>query len=175
MPTFFPRNTVEWKLEEPPAFRRFSYSLAEMAIVTGIVLRAFRALALTHGTNSWLYLGGSFAFGLIVLLGMATAHLANYPVQRWLWRAPLFAVVEVATEMAVSALLIIVGREPNGTVRAAWHDWPSMAGDALKTRGAAILIWALLLAGIVVLVRRTIVRQDEPEDEDEPAPQGAAH
>src|SRR3954467_8531005 len=124
MPTFFPQHTVEWKIEEPAAFRRFSYSLVEMAVVTGVVLRAFRALWLTHGTTSWLYIGGWFAFYLVILLGMATAHLANLPVQKWLFRAPLFALVEVATEMVVSALLIMVGREPNGTVRASWNDWP---------------------------------------------------
>jgi hypothetical protein len=169
MPAFFPHQTVEWKLEEPRAFRRFSYSLVEMALVTGVVLRLYRSVALTHGANSWLYLGGTFAVGLLVLLLMTTAHLANYPVQRWVWRAPLFAVVEVAGAMATSLLLIAVGREPNGTVRAVWSDWPAMAGSALVSHTAAILLWALVLAGVVVLVRRTVVHQDEPEDEDETA------
>lgn len=170
MPNFFPHHTVEWKVEEPPAFRRFSYSLVEMAAVTGILLRVYRSFALTHGSNSLLYIGGTFAVGFLILFAMVTAHLANYPVQKWIWRAPVFAVVMAAAEMLTSLLLIWVGREPNGTVRAEWSDWPSMAVSTLMHREAAVMLWALLLAGVVILVRRTIVHQDEPEDEEAPAP-----
>ena len=161
-------------MEEPPAFRRFSYSLVEMAVVTGILLRIYRSFALTHGSNSLLYIGGTLSLGFLILFAMVTAHLANYPVQKWVWRAPLFAAIEWAAEMATSVLLIWVGREPNGTVRAEWSDWPSMAVRSLVARSGAIMLWALLLAGIVVLVRRTIVHQDEPEDEEAPAP-SASH
>lgn len=160
MPSFFPRHAIELHLEEPPAFRRFSFSLVEMAIVTGILLRIYRSFALTHGANSWWYDGGTFAFGLVLLLGMATAHLANFPVQRWLWRAPLFVAVEVAAEMAMSLLLLWAGREPNGTVRAALADWPAMAAGTLLTRSVAVLVWAALLAMIVGVVRRTLVHED---------------
>ena len=55
MATLFPRHTVELKLEEPKAFRKFSYSLVEMAIVTGIIARIYRLVVLTHGSNHWLY------------------------------------------------------------------------------------------------------------------------
>lgn len=160
MPSFFPRHPIELHLEEPRAFRRFSFSLVEMALVTGILLRVFRSYALTHGSNSWLYLGGSIAFGLLLLLGMATAHLANFPVHRWVWRAPLFVAVEVAAEMAMSLLLIWTGHEPIGTVRAELSDWPAMAVGTLATRAVAVLVWAALLAMIVGVVRRTIVHED---------------
>jgi hypothetical protein len=166
MPTFFPRQTVELRLEEPKAFRKFSFSLAEMAIVTGVLLRIFRMLVLTHGSNSWLYLGGSFTLGSIFLLGMLTAHLANFPLHQYVWRAPAFAVIEVAAEMAASALLIAVGHEPNGSVRAHWDDWASLGLNALVIRAAAIVLWAAILAGVVQLVRRTI---GEEEDADAPA------
>jgi len=86
-----------------------------MAIVTGVLVRIYRLLVLTHGSNNWIYLGSTFAMWLIILLGMLTAHLANYPLQQYLWRAPLFAAIEVAAEMATSALLLTVGREANGT------------------------------------------------------------
>ena len=99
MPSFFPRQTAELRIEEPKAFRKFSFSLVEMAIVTGVLVRIFRMLVLTHGANNWLYLGGTFTIGLIFLLGMVTAHLGNYPLHQYLWRAPTFAVVEVAAEM----------------------------------------------------------------------------
>jgi hypothetical protein len=168
MPNFFPTQTVELKVEEPKAFRRFSYSLVEMAIVTGVVVRVFRLLVLTHGTNNWLYIGGTLALGVVLLLGMATAHLANYPLHQYLWRAPLFALVEVGAEMATSALLIVVHREPNGTVRAHWDDWLGMGLNAMLYRGLAIVLWGLALAAIVQLVRRTIVHDDD-EDLEAPA------
>ena len=37
MPNFFPIQTSELKFEEPKAFRRFSFSLVEMALVTGVL------------------------------------------------------------------------------------------------------------------------------------------
>src|SRR3982751_2871389 len=130
MPTFFPRQTIELRLEEPKAFRKFSFSLLEMAVVTGVLLRVYRVLVLTHGSNNWLYIGGSIAVGLIFLLGMLTAHLANYPLHQYVWRAPAFAFLEVAAEMVVSALLIAVGHEANGTVRAHWDDWVGLGLNA---------------------------------------------
>src|ERR1700704_4472008 len=131
MPTFFPRQTIELRLEEPKAFRKFSFSLVEMAIVTGVLLRIYRVVVLTHGSNNWLYLGGAFAVGIVFLLGMFTAHLANYPLHQYFWRAPAFAAIEVAAEMVTSALLIFLGHEPNGTVRAHWDDWVGMGLNAL--------------------------------------------
>jgi hypothetical protein len=161
MPTFFPRQTIEWRLEEPRAFRRFSRSFVEMAVVTGVLLRVYRALILTHGSNNWLYLGGTLGLGLIFLLGMLTAHLANYPLRQYAWRAPCFALIEVVSEMVTSALLIALHHEPNGTVRAHWDDWLGMGLNALLVRGLAIVLWALILGGVVQLVRTTLVRDDE--------------
>jgi hypothetical protein len=134
MPNYFPRQTVEWHLEEPAAFRRLSLSLVEMAVATGIVLRLLRAFAFTHGRASLLLTIGAVLLWGLILLGMATAHLANYPIQRWTWRAPLFALVETAGEMATSLLLITLGREAEGTARAHFHDWPSMAARAAAER-----------------------------------------
>lgn len=159
MPSFFPRQTIEWRFEEPMAFRRFSRSLVEMAIVTGVLLRIYRMLTLTHGSNDWLYLGGVLALGVIFLLGMATAHLANYPLHQYLWRAPAFAAVEVLAEMATSALLIALGREANGAVRAHWDDWVGLGLNALLFRGLVIVVWGVVLAGVLFLVRRTLVHE----------------
>jgi hypothetical protein len=166
MPGFFPRHTLEFHLAEPKAFRKFSYSLVEMAVVTGVLMRLFRMLALTHGTNSWLYLGSMLIIGILFLLGMVTAHVANCPLSHYLWRAPAFAVIEVITEMAVSALLIALGREPIGTAAAHWHDWLGLGLNALASRTLGIVIWCAILAGVVQLVRRTIVKDDEADGED---------
>lgn len=159
----FPRHTVTLPVGEPQPFRRFSFSLWEVAIVTGILVRLYRLFVLTHGSNDWLYLGGSFAVGLILLLGMTTVHLANFPLHQYFWRAPAFAGIEVAAEMVTSLLLISAGREPMGTVRAHFGDWIGMALNALLIRGLAIVVWGLLLAGVVQLVRRTVVHEDEEQ------------
>lgn len=159
----FPRHTVTLSLDDPQVFRRFSFSLWEVAIVTGILMRLYRLFVLTHGSNNWLYLGGSFALGLVILLGMTTVHLANFPLHQYLWRAPAFALVEVAAEMATSLILITVSREPMGTVRAHFGDWIGMALNTLLIRGLAIVLWGLVLAGVVQLVRRTVVHEDEEQ------------
>lgn len=158
-PRFFPHAPIDLHLEEPAAFRRLSFSLVEMALVTGIVLRLFRALVLTHGSSSWLYVGGVVALGMFLLIGAATAHLANFQVRRWAWRAPAFAAIEAAGEMATSALLIALGREPLGTARASFSDWPGMAITTLGWRLAVVSLWALVLAAIVQLVREIVARR----------------
>ncbi|CAN5538418.1 hypothetical protein BH09GEM1_BH09GEM1_01520 [soil metagenome] len=155
MPSFFPQNTIEWRVEEPAAFRRLSLSLVEMALITGLALRLLRALSFTYGRVSWLYYGAMFVAGTLLLLGMTTAHLANFPVRAWGWRAPLFALVEVVGEMATSLLLIALRREPEGTARAEFHDWPSMSVRALLQSELLICLWALLLAAVIVFVRRS--------------------
>ena len=164
MATFFPQHSVEWKLEEPPAFRRLSLSLIEMALLTGIVLRLLRALTFTHARASWLFYGAAFVVGLLVLLGMTTAYLANWTLKSWLWRAPLFALVEVAGEMATSLLLIALRREPEGAVRAEFHDWPSMALRAFLQSELSICLWAALLAGVILFVRRSGIAEGVEEE-----------
>jgi hypothetical protein len=164
--SFFPRQTIEWHIEEPRAFRRLSLSLVEMALVTGVLLRVYRSYVLTRGATGWLLFGGALALGVLFLLFMTTAHLANFPLQKWVWRAPLFALIESAGEMATSLLLLWFGREPYGSVRAELHDWPAMAIGTLGIRGSIILVWALLLAGIVQIVRRVMAGAVEEDKEE---------
>jgi hypothetical protein len=155
MSTFFPRHSVEWRLEEPPAFRRLSMSLIEMALLTGVVLRVLRALTFTHGRASWLFYGAAFVVGLVILLGMTTAYLANWTLRSWLWRAPAFALLETVGEMATSLVLIALRREPEGAVRAGFHHWPYMALRAFLQSELSICLWAALLAGVIMFVRRS--------------------
>jgi hypothetical protein len=170
MSHFFPRHSVEWRLEEPRAFRRLSLSIVEMALLTGVVLRVLRALTFTHARASWWFYGAAFVVGTVILLGMATAYLANWTIRSWLWRAPLFALLETVGEMATSLVLIAMRREPEGTVRAEFHDWPSMAFRALLQSQLSICIWAALLAGVIIFVRRSGMA---PEVEAEPVDNGA--
>lgn len=156
MPTYFPRTTNEIRSDDRSAFRALTLSVVEMGLLTGIVLRLFRSLALTHGSNSWLYLGGMFAIGVAFMVAMTTIHLANFPLRRWLWRAPTLALLMAAGEVATSLLLIVAGREPHGTVRAELTDWPAIAGNVLLFRMTAVCGWAVLLAAAVTAARSAL-------------------
>jgi len=157
--TFFPRSTVELRLEEPAAFRRFSHSVVETALVTGAIVRLYRALVLANDAGGWGYWVTTGVVGVAFVCAMVTAHLANYPVRRWLWRAPAFAGLAVVGEMLTSLLLIWAGREPAGSARATFADWPGMAANALLYRGLGIGLWAAVLAAAVEIVRHVRPRR----------------
>lgn len=173
MKNYFPKHSVQWHFEESTALRRFSLSLWEMALLSGVTIRLYRALVISHGRTSWLWTGGTIAFGLLLLCAMTTIHLANFPLKRWVWRAPLFGALEAAAEALTSLLLIAAGREPIGSARAEWGEWPTMAWDTLWTRELVVCGWALLLAGVVSVVRRTIMRPGEVEEEPDTATNSA--
>jgi hypothetical protein len=164
MPTYFPKDTATMRIEEPKAFRRLSLSLVEMALVTGLLVRVYRSVVMTHGSSSFVYIASMMTAALVFVVGMTTAHLANYPLHQWVWRAPAFAGLEIVAEMAASLFLIWIGREPNGTVRAHYADWPSMMTRALEIRGLLVVLWSLFLAGIVQIVRTRLVKveADDP-------------
>ncbi len=155
MPAFFPVKTSSFKLDEARAFRRLSYSVVEMAVVTAVVLRVYRALVLSLPGNVF-FLGVSFAIGFVVLFGMVTLHLGNFTVRRWLWRAPLFALIEAAAESLTSLGLIAIHREPLGSARATFADWPGIVGAIFTWRLSAIVVFALILAGVVQMARVTL-------------------
>ena len=161
MSAFFPRHSVAWKLEEPAAFRRLSLSLVEMAAVTGVVLRLLRPLILARAGASWAMVGGFYALIAVLICLMATAHLGNYPVRQWAWRAPAFVGVEVAAEMLTSLALIALHRETIGAAALAdFHDWPAMALRTLIYRFSVVASFALALAGVVQLVRYLLLRHE---------------
>ena len=162
MNAYFPRHTADWRMEEPAALRRLTMSLVEMTIITGVTLRLLRSIALTYGGGeSWAYLGGTLALGVTILFGMLAAHLANFTLRTWIWRAPAFAVGEWAAEMATSALLIAFNREPIGSrERAEFADLPAMAQTTFMARFAAVVAFALVLAAVVYLVRYALIRRE---------------
>ena len=162
MNAFFPRETADWRIEEPPALRRLTMSLLEMTVITGVSLRLLRSIALTYGGGeSWFYLGGTLALGMLILFGMLAAHLANFTLRAWLWRAPAFALGETVAEMATSALLIAFHREPIGSrERAEFADLPAMAETTFVLRFAAVIGFALVLAAVVYLVRYALIKRE---------------
>lgn len=164
MGTVFPKHSVEWRFEEPTVVRRFTISLVEMALLTGVAMRLYRALVTTHGSGTWVWLL-AMAGGTLLLCALTTVHLANYPTHQWVWRAPTFGLAEVAAEAAMSLVLIGFGREPAGTSRAVWGDWLPLTLDTLWKRELVICVWALVLAGTIWVVRRTILRAEKIEEE----------
>jgi hypothetical protein len=161
----FPRETTHWQALELPAWRALTLSALEMGALTGLLARAFRALALTHGAAAdgsvgWGYLALTLGAGAMLLCGMLTLHLANFPVRRWPARVLAFALAEASAEALASALLIALGREPLGTSgRAHWHDLPSLAATTAVLRLTTFALFAALLAAVVQLVRVTLARR----------------
>ena len=166
---YFPRDNVAWHLEEPRVFRKLTLSLPAMAIAAGVLVRLIR-VGVGGMSASWWGVFGAIALGMVVLLTIATAHLGNYPVKQWLWRAPLFGLAEGAAEAGASALLTMLGVEVLGSTRAHLSDWPSMATDTIigtpglgfvDGRIVMVSLFALLLAGVVQVVRYLLLRSED--------------
>ena len=165
-------KSSEWDLEEPAAFARVARSPVELALITGVVIRLFRAVVLTHGDATTAYLGAALVLGSLFLLGMATLHLGRFPVREWPWRAPLFAVFETAGEMIVSFVLIALHREPWGTARAEFVDWQAMATGVVFWRVLGVSVWALLLGVTVSFIRGRVLKETGREVEPQTLPDG---
>jgi hypothetical protein len=160
MTPLFPRETGTWTVIEPSAVRAFTMSVVGMAVLTGVIVRLVRMLALTYGPRGgWLYLGGAIAAAVVIFYGMATLHLGNFTVRRWLWRVPAFGLIEAAAEMVTSAILLAFGLERHGTVSATFREWPRMAAETFIIRPTLLILFALILAGVVTLVRIMLVRR----------------
>jgi len=160
MPEFFPRKTIEFHAVELKLPRRVSLSLIGMAAGTAVLVRLLRLLALSSRTLTVWEIIPIFAAMYIVLLGMTAAYLGNHPVHQWVWRAPLFAVLECACEALVSALLISAHVERIGQVRAEWGNWTGMALLTLARHGVAIVVFAIVLAFVVQLVRSALIAKE---------------
>jgi hypothetical protein len=167
-----PFKPSEWDIEEPAAFARIARSPVELAMITGAVIRLFRAVVLTHGSSTSSYLGAALVLGTLFLLGMATLHLGRFPVREWPWRAPLFAIFETAGEMLISLILISLHREPWGTARAEFTDWQPMATGVLFWRVLGVSVWALLLGGTVSFIRGRVLKETGREVEPQTLPDG---
>ena len=165
-------KTSEWDFEEPAAFTRIARSPVELALITGVVIRLFRAVVLTQGNASSSFLGAALVLGTLFLLGMATLHLGRFPVREWPWRAPLFAVFETAGEMAVSLVLISLHREPWGTARAEFTDWQPMVTGVLFWRVLGVSVWALLLGATVSFIRGRVLKDTGREVDPATLPDG---
>ena len=146
------------RVREPAAFTKLARSLIDMALITGIVARLYRALVLSRAHNATYAV--ALAFGAIFLLLMASIHLSRHPLREWLWRAPAFAAAEGVAEMVTSLMLIALSREPLGTGGAHFHDWPGMASGTIVLRLITLSLYALVLAGVDKWVRYMLLRKE---------------
>src|SRR5687768_12778004 len=161
MSSFFPRHTADWRIEEPAILRRLTMSIVETSLIAGVAVRLLRSIALTYGDGGFLYYAGTFALGLTILFGLLAAHLSNYTLRTWLWRAPTFALLEILAEVATSALLITFHREPIGSrERAEFADLPSIAQQAFLVRFTSIIAFTVILAAIVYAVRYVLIKRE---------------
>jgi hypothetical protein len=164
MARFFPDRTSEFRSIAPHSLRHVTLSVVEMAVLTGIMIRLYRALALSRAeSGDFMYLAITFAVYMILLLGLVTMHLGNFPVRHWLWRAPTFAVIEAAAESVVSAGLIALGKEPMGTLQATFADWPALVARTYMWRVSSICLFALVLAAVVQFTRYILLRREHRE------------
>src|SRR4051812_10805177 len=150
-----------WGVREPAAFTRLARSLVDMALVTGIIARLYRAMVLSRSERAGgVFVALTLTLGALFLLAMATIHVSRFPLREWLWRAPAFAALEGVCEMLVSLILIAMHRESLGTGAAHYHDWPGMALGTIAWRIITISLFALLLAGVVKWVRYMLLRKE---------------
>ena len=162
MTEFFPRRSIAWRIEQPHALRRLTVSLPQMALVTGVALRLWRSYALTHGSaDSWAWIGGTFLVGAGFLCLMCAIHLGNFTLRNWVWRAPLFAVLESGTEILVSLALTTVNLEPLGAEMAELSDWLPTATRILFWRLGGLILFALVLGVVVSILRRLILAAED--------------
>ena len=160
MPTTPTRSTGAFPLLAPGSFRTLSRWLVELAVLTGVLVRLARAIALgPEPAPSPLVVWTVYVLGGAFILGAAALHLSNYGVRHWLWRAPVFVVVEVAAEMLVSLALTALGREPWGSESAHLHDWPVIAARTLLFRTLLVLPFIFVLGTTVQVVRAWMARK----------------
>ena len=161
-----------WEQYETSAVRTWSRALVPVAAGTGVAWHLLRALALSAGpVTSWFWLAVVYALGIVLVFGAATLHLGNYPLKRWLWRVPAFALVVAAAEVATAAVLIALGLEPAGSARATWADLPGQAFWTTLLRLLTLGLYGAVLALVVQGMRRAAVATgsevvDEPGDDE---------
>ncbi len=166
-----PQTKGAWDAYEASAAQKFSRSLPLMAIVTGFLWRLCRALLLGSGpTDSPLFFGSVLALGVVVFFGMATLHVGNYPLRRWLWRVPAFALVEGLAEVVTSAVLISLAQEPYGSSMARWSDLSAIAFAIISRHVLVLSLYGGILALVVQGIRRSFTAAgdavvDDPKDD----------
>lgn len=157
-------SAIDDDLIAEPLWQRLMANVVVMAVLTGGALRLYRAIVLQYGwSNSWFWVGGTFLGQAAILFLLATLYLGNYHAKSWAWRAPLFAVLEVATESAVSYVLLRMGLETAGSHSATLVDWQRATLRMASFRMIGIPLFALVLALVSTVVRAILLPKPKPD------------
>jgi hypothetical protein len=136
-------------------WRAFSRSTLELAGLTGLAVRLYRAAVLSLDSFAdWPVFLGALVLGAVFVCGALTWYLSNFPVRRWPSRVAAFVGIEVAAEFGMSSVLIALRKEPLGSGLATWADWWPLAGQTLLERGLVLGGYAGLLAAAMGVVTR---------------------
>lgn len=160
MAHFFPRHSVQWaERDEPPVFRRLSVAAWPLPLVAGVVVRLIRALVFASGSTSVLTPIIYGALLVFVACGALTAHIGNFTVRHWIWRVPVFALLEALAESLVSLGLIVAGVEQLGSEPATTAQWPTILVTILRDRMVLLALYAAILAAVVEFVRFAVLKR----------------
>lgn len=153
-PERFPRHSVAWTLEHKTTLRRFSLSIPLYGIGCGIVSRLYRwgILAIVAPT-SWGAILLTIAIGVAIMCALAAAHLANFTLKSWRWRAPLLGAVMGLGETLASLVLTLVHQERIGRAFATMSDVPGTLLNVVLTRTVVVSLFALALGVVVAAMR----------------------
>jgi hypothetical protein len=151
----FPRHSVAWELEHKTRLRRISLWLPGYGIGIGVVVRLYRWGVLSViAPEGWGAVLGTIAIGVLLICALATGHLMNFSLPSWKWRAPALGAFLALGESAMSLVLTFLHQERLGRALATVADWPSSALNILLTRVLVVSLYALVLAAVVVALRR---------------------
>jgi len=161
MSPFFPERSFSHARVDS-LIARVPRSLIPMALITGIVVHIYRVFILASPTITfgWISLFLAGAGEYVLLLSLTTVYLGNHPVRQWIWRVPLFTVVEWLVEAAAVAILIRIRFERIGSEQARVGDLGSIVMDRLIWHGAAIITFSLILAVVVQTVRYALLKHE---------------
>jgi hypothetical protein len=161
MSPFFPESPFSGPRMDS-LIARIPRSLIPMALITGIVVHLYRVFVLASPTITfgWISLFLAGAGEYVLLLSLTTVYLGNHPVRQWIWRVPLFTVVEWLVEAAAVAVLIRIRFERIGSEQARAGDLSSIVIDRLVWHGAAIITFSFILAVVVQTVRYALLKHE---------------
>jgi hypothetical protein len=150
----FPRHTIAWKIEHKTRLRRVALSLPWYGLGCGAVLRAYRWLVLALiAPAAWGSILFTITIGIALICGLAAAHLANFTLRTWRWRAPLLGAFFGLGESLASLVLTLLGQERMGRSLATLAEWPATLLNVVLTRTVIVSLFALALGAVVVGLR----------------------
>jgi hypothetical protein len=151
----FPRQSIIWKLEQKTTLQRITLSLGWYGFGIGVIVRLYRWGVLSViPAEGWGAGLGAIGFGVVLMCGLVTGHLANHSLRSWKWRVPALGAFIAVGESVVSLVLTVVHQERLGRNLASLSDWPGTVVVAVLADVIVVSLFALALSGVVVALRK---------------------